>query len=260
MAIAIGFTVLYVVLDRSVVFFQLWEGISAWYPPAGLALALLLGLDLAYAPLLLIAGMIAARVNYPLSEFSAGFWAVNFVVAIGYTGAAYVLRRLRVNIAFRSLRDVNLFVMVTLAASFCVAASGSAAFVWAGTLRRADYPRAVLNWWVGDAVALICLTPFLLVHVTPWLRRRAFPKDSVLSQPDSPPSIRAVSGSPLTRAIESCAQGGSILLSLWFVFGWNLVKSYDLFYLFFLPILWIAVRRGLRGRLPPSCSSIPEPC
>ena len=161
LVIAIGFTVLYVALDRSVVFFQLWEGISAWYPPAGLALALLLGLDLAYAPLLLIAGMIAARVNYPLSEFSAGFWAVNFVVAIGYTGAAYVLRRLRVNIAFRSLRDVNLFVMVTLAASFCVAASGSAAFVWAGTLRRADYPRAVLNWWVGDAVALICLTPFL---------------------------------------------------------------------------------------------------
>ncbi len=83
--IAIGFTVLYVVLDRSVVFFQMWEGISAWYPPAGLALALLLGLDLAYAPLLLIAGMSAACVNYPLSAFSAGFWAVNFVVAIGYT-------------------------------------------------------------------------------------------------------------------------------------------------------------------------------
>ena len=71
-AIAIGFTILYVVLDRSVVFFQMWEGISAWYPPAGLALALLVGLDLAYAPLLLIAGMIAACVNYPLSAFSVG--------------------------------------------------------------------------------------------------------------------------------------------------------------------------------------------
>ncbi len=247
LVIALGFTVLYVALDHSVVFFQIWEGISAWYPPAGLALALLVGLDLAYAPLLLIAGMIAAGVNYPLSAFSVGFWVVNFVVAIGYTCAAYMLRRLRVNIAFRSLRDVNLFVMVALAASFCVAAAGSAAFVWAGTLRQADYPKAVLNWWIGDAVALICLTPFLLVHVTPWLRRRAFPKDSVLSQPDSPPSIRAVSGSPVTRTIESCAQGASILLSLWFVFGWNLLKSYDLFYLFFLPILWIAVRRGLRG-------------
>ena len=247
LAIAIGFTILYVVLDRSAVFFQMWEGISAWYPPAGLALALLVGLDLAYAPLLLVTGMIAASVNYPLSAFSAGFWAVNITVAAGYTGAAYALRRLRVNIAFRSLRDVNLFVVVALVASFCVAAMGSAAFVWAGTLRRANYPRAVLNWWVGDAVALICLTPFLLIHFTPWLRRRAFPNDPLSSQTGSTPSIRGVSGSPGTRAIESCAQGASILLSLWFVFGWNLVKSYDLFYLFFLPILWIAVRRGLRG-------------
>jgi len=94
---------------------------------------------------------------------------------------------------------------------------------------------------------LICLAPFILIHFTPWLRRRAFPNDAVFSQTGSAPSIRATSGSPVTRAIESCAQGASILLSLWFVFGWNLVNSYDLFYLFFLPILWIAVRRGLRG-------------
>ena len=247
LAIALGFVVLFVVLDRSVVFFQMWEGISAWYPPAGLALALLVGLDLAYAPLLLVAGMLAAVVNYPLSTFSLGFWAVNSAVAVGYTGAAYALRRLRVNISFHSLRDVNLFVAVALAASFCVAATGTAAFIWAGTLRRADYPKAVLNWWVGDAVALICLTPFLLIHFTPWLRRRAFPRDSALSPPGSVPAIRVVAGSPVARRIESCAQGASILLSLWLVFGWNLVKSYDFFYLFFLPILWIAVRRGLRG-------------
>jgi PAS domain S-box-containing protein len=237
---------LYVVLDRSVVFFQMWEGISAWYPPAGLALALLVGLDLGYAPLLLIAGMIAAIANYPVQTFSWGFWSVNWVVAVGYTCAAYVLRRLRVNISFRSLRDVNLFVVVALGASFCVAAAGSACFVWAGTLRRADYPKAVLNWWVGDAVALICLTPFLLIHFTPWLRRRAHPCTSAFSHPDTVPAIRVV-GSPVARRIESYAQGASILLSLWVVFGWNLVKSYDLFYLFFLPILWIAVRRGLRG-------------
>jgi integral membrane sensor domain MASE1 len=187
LAIAFGFVVLFVVLDRSVVFFQMWEGISAWYPPAGLALALLVGLDLAYAPLLLVAGMLAAVVNYPLSIFSLGFWAVNSAVAVGYTGAAYALRRLRVNISFHSLRDVNLFVAVALAASFCVAATGTAAFIWAGTLRRADYPKAVLNWWVGDAVALICLTPFLLIHFTPWLRRRAFPRDLALSPPGSVP-------------------------------------------------------------------------
>src|SRR5271154_3241045 len=170
LAIAAGFVLLYVVLDRSVVFFQMWGGISAWYPPAGLALALLVGIDIAYAPLLLVAGMIAAIVNYPLSAFSWGFWIVNLVVATGYTAAAHVLRRLRVDISFRSLRDVNVFVAVALGASFLVAAAGSAALIWSGSLQRADYPKAVLNWWVGDAVALICLTPFLLIHFAPWLR------------------------------------------------------------------------------------------
>jgi integral membrane sensor domain MASE1 len=147
-----------------------------------------------------------------------------------------------------------------LTASFCVAATGTAAFIWAGTLRWADYPKAVLNWWVGDAVALICLTPFLLIHFTPWLRRRAFPLDSAFSLPGSVPAIRVVAGSPVARRIESCAQGASILLSLWLVFGLNLVKSYDFFYLFFLPILWLPFGGDCEEQPRPSCSSILVPC
>jgi PAS domain S-box-containing protein len=242
--IGTGFVVLYVLLDRSAVFFQMWEGISAWYPPAGLALALLVGVDISYAPLLLVAGMAAAYVNYPLSPLSLDFWLINSIVAAGYSSAAYVLRRvLRVDTAFRSLRDVNWFVAAALAFSFFVAASGSAVFLWTHSLRWSDYPKAVLNWWVGDAVALICLAPFLLIHVTPWLRRRVGLRN------DSAESERPFGTSSLARRshFESCAQAASILLSLWIVFGWKLVKSDALFYLFFLPILWIAVRRGLSG-------------
>lgn len=36
--------VVYILLDRSAVFLQIWPNISAWYPPVGLALALLIGL------------------------------------------------------------------------------------------------------------------------------------------------------------------------------------------------------------------------
>jgi PAS domain S-box-containing protein len=246
--IGVGFVLIYVLLDRSAVYFQLWQGISAWYPPAGLALALLVGLDISYAPLLLVAGMLAAFVNYPLSPFSLDFWFINSIVTTGYSCAAYVLRRiLRVDTAFRSLRDVNWFVVTALAASFCVGSAGTAVFLWTHSLSSGDYPKAVLNWWVGDAVALICLTPFLLIHVTPWLRMHSG-LDRAIQEPfNSPGPTRAAEGSSLLRRVENCGQAASILLSLWFVFGWNLVKSYDLFYLFFLPILWIAVRRGLRG-------------
>jgi PAS domain S-box-containing protein len=47
--------------------------------------------------------------------------------------------------------------------------------------------------------------------------------------------------------LENTAQGASIALSLFVVFRWDVSASYELFYLFFLPIIWIAVRHGLRG-------------
>jgi len=248
LGIGAGFILFYVLLDRTTVYFQLWQGISAWYPPVGLVLAMLVGIDLSYAPLLLVAGAIASAVNYHISPFSAGFWAVNIIVAAGYTGASYVLRRvLRMNGGFGSLRDVNCFAAVALTFSFCVAAAGSVTFVWGGTLLWADYSRAVLNWWVGDSVALICLTPFLLIHLTPWLQRRAGFDNPACPSNDLSLVTRSAAAPSLSRKIEIAAQAASILFSLWFVFGWNLVRSYDLFYLFFLPVLWIAVRRGLRG-------------
>jgi len=35
--------------------------------------------------------------------------------------------------------------------------------------------------------------------------------------------------------------------ALWFVLGPSSADNHDMFYVFFLPIIWIAVRRGLRG-------------
>jgi hypothetical protein len=43
---ALGFALLYILLDRLTVFFQMWSGVSAWYPPVGVELALLVGFGL----------------------------------------------------------------------------------------------------------------------------------------------------------------------------------------------------------------------
>jgi PAS domain S-box-containing protein len=47
--------------------------------------------------------------------------------------------------------------------------------------------------------------------------------------------------------VEKIAQAVAVGLTLWIVFRWNLAVSYELFYLFFLPVIWIAVRSGLPG-------------
>jgi len=38
-------------------------------------------------------------------------------------------------------------------------------------IKPSEYLSASITWWVGDAVTLASLTPFLLVYVMPWLLR-----------------------------------------------------------------------------------------
>ena len=169
----IVFVVVYVLLDRTTVYFQMWSGVSAWYPPVGLALGMLVGMGLAYAPLMLIAGVIAGIVNYHQSPYTAAFWIINFVVVGAYSGAAYLLRRvLRAESPFQRLGDVFRYVAVALGVAICVAPLGALSLLWTHLIHSGDYVKAALNWFIGDSVALLCVTPFLLIHVMPWLRER----------------------------------------------------------------------------------------
>jgi PAS domain S-box-containing protein len=244
---AILFALLYLLLDRVTVFFQMWAGVSAWYPPVGLELALFIGFGLSYAPLMFVAGVVATILNYRQSPHTLAFWAVNVAVVSGYSATAAILRRiLRSESPFQRLSDVFRYLCVAMGGAVCVAAVGAFTLTWDGSIRTADYPKAALNWCVGDSVALVCLTPFLLFHLMPWLHKRA--------ELYAHPSQRAHAAPPLrvrsTRArgtAETLAQAGSIALALFIVFGSNLAQSYELFYLFFLPIIWIAVRRGMEG-------------
>jgi len=247
-AIGIGFVILYILLDRFTLLFQMWHGISAWYPPSALGLAILVALGLSYAPWMLLAGLIASVVNNNESPLSAQFWYANLLTVAGYTATAGILRRrFKLNTRFRSLRDVMCYVSVVLAASCVVAFAGSLGLVWDQSIRSADYPKAALNWWVGDAVALICFTPFLLIHVMPQLQEHLMLVHPGADLPGRPMAGAATRGRRIRERLEIFAQAACIFLSLWLVFAWDVGRSYDLFYLFFLPILWMAVRRGLRG-------------
>jgi PAS domain S-box-containing protein len=244
----IAFVLAYVLLDRMTVFFQMWSGISAWYPPVGLALGMLAGLGLAYAPLMLLAGVIAGIVNYHQSPYTASFWVINLIVVGSYSGAAYALRRvLRTNSPFQRLSDVFRYVAVTLGVAICVAPLGALSLLWNHLIRRADYIKASLNWFIGDSVALLCVTPFLLIHVMPWLRehRERYARGERGDRAKSAAVPRRVTGRG--GALESLAQAGSVVLALGIVFASNLAQSHELFYLLFLPTIWVAVRHGMGG-------------
>ncbi len=247
-AVGLIFVILYILLDRSAVFFQMWNGISAWYPPSGLALAMLIGMGSGYVPLILLAGWISGVVNYNMQLFSFTFFGTVLIVAGGYWAASLILRNVwRIDSRLRSMRDVLRFLFVSLAASCLVAFAGVSMVVADHSIKPSEYFQASVTWWVGDAVALASLTPFLLVFVVPWLGRFCRLEGTTGGRNSTEKfQIRRHLRGP-RRWIESAFFGGSIGGGLWIVVRGNLAQSYQLFYLLFLPIIWMAVRRGLQG-------------
>jgi PAS domain S-box-containing protein len=246
--LGITFVGLHLLLDRESVVSRIWVGTDAWYPPAGLELALLIGLGLSYAPLIFVAGFVTSMVNYHLSPFGVVIWYVNGLIAFSYAVMAAVLRRyIRLDGILRSLRDVFRYIFFVMAATLALAFGGALSFVWSDKISLHHYVAAALNWWIGDSVALFCLSPFLLVYVTPWLNTRLtgfmpFESSKLYTEADrwsQPPNFRSM--------LELFAQGASIIAALYIALGSRFADTYQLFYLFFLPIIWIAVRRGVRG-------------
>ena len=240
--------VVYVLLDRSTVFFQMWSGISAWYPPVGLSLALLIGMGTRYMPVILISAFIAAKLDYHNETWSYSFLLGNSLIIGSYTAGAFVLRKFcKINWRLTSMRDVVALLLVSLPASWMAASLGTLTLVLDHAVPRNEYFEAVLNWWVGDAVAIACLTPFLLVFLMPTLRRFAGVTQTPGDLESSVPEQSRHQSYGLSRLAESVILAVVIAGSLWMVLGPHAKDNHDLFYIFFLPVVWVAVRRGLRG-------------
>jgi PAS domain S-box-containing protein len=233
------FLILHVLLDRMTVEFQMWKGVSAWYPPAGLEVAVLVGLGFSYMPVILLANFVSAIVNYHQSPRSAAFWVSCLVITAGYSGGAFILRRILPHDSpFRSVGDVFRYLTVAITTSFCVASVGALTLTWETPALITEYPKLVLSWAVGDSVGLIALTPFILVHVMPWFHSR--------SSHTRPLAIERTHRRTF-GSLEFAAQLATLVFALWLVFGSRLSESYDLFYLIFLPVIWVAVRQGIPG-------------
>lgn len=166
------FVVVFVLLDRTTVYLQILPGISAWYPPVGIALAFLIGMGPRYAPLYWIAGLISAKVNYHQPFFSYIFLPGNSLAFGTYTILAIVLRRVfKLDWRLASIRDVMVLSFLALPLSGIAAFLATLTLILDHVIPWSAYVKASLDWWVGDAVAIACLTPFGLVLVMPIVRR-----------------------------------------------------------------------------------------
>jgi signal transduction histidine kinase len=197
--------------------------ITPWNPNTGLSIAVVLVLGRRMIPFMFIApllGDLAVR-QFPLPvplEF-----ATAILIGGVYGSAMLVLLhpKLHFDRTLQSMSDLVLLSFTTVVSTAVVAASYVGMVVAAGLLPTEDFAAAVLSYWVGDSIGIMVMTPFALVL---WTRRHV-----------------------LRMSAETLLQFAAILGVVTLVYGFWTVQHLQLFYLLFLPIVWMAVRTGIEG-------------
>jgi diguanylate cyclase (GGDEF)-like protein/PAS domain S-box-containing protein len=241
--LSVVFVLIYLVLSEPGVIFVSHLGWSAWYPATGLSLALLLGVSPWYAVLVGFADGLAGAILYHQPFWSFGQTIGVFFVGLWYGGAAYLLRGpLRVDLSLRRGRDVVRYVFVITAAALGATASGVLCLIGDHSISLREWWSASSAWLIGDGIGLLGLAPFLLIHVFPsvrrWLGMAERRRDPFYDRRDD-----ASSGE--WQMVEAIGQAISVLAVLWIMFGPRWAQL-ELFYLAFIPILWLAMRSGIR--------------
>ena len=238
--LALLFFLLFLLSDGSATVAQAWEGAPPVYLPVGLAVALLLYGGLCYAPLVLFSALIAAVVNYHRGLLNwcgvpgvVGLYTPYFVVAVLLRG------RFRFDPALRGLRDVWRYVVILLLAEVPSALIGMATLLGDGYIDRSRILGTTIDWWASDAIGILTVAPFLLIYVVPhvdtWLRSE--PVHLVWQPTDV----------AWREWLEVAGQALAVMVAIGIIFGLPPAVPYQPLYLLFIPVIWVAARRGLPG-------------
>jgi two-component system sensor kinase FixL len=198
-------------------------GITPWNPGTGLSFALVLLFGRRMIPFLFVGPLLSdlVQIQPPLPWLVE--LAVTALIGGGYSIALVFLSRPSVKFdpALPSIRSLVLLMLVAVVSAAFVASSYVAVTTAAGLLPAKDFFAATLRYWVGDVIGIVVFAPFVLIALT---RRRV-----------------------LRMSVETLLQLAAIVGALALVFGYAKEQQFQLFYVLFLPIVWMAVRAGSEG-------------
>ena len=198
--------------------------ITPWNPPPGVSLAFLLRRGIRQGGWLFVAALAAEFTVRGAPAPLLVLVAASLLLAVSYTAVTALLTRVpSFDADLASLRDATTFVVIAALACAGIGLAFVSLFAGSGLLPAGEFWSSVMQFWIGDLIGIVVTTPVLLV-VT---RKRNRP--------------------PLRITVEGVAQLLAIAIALWIVFGSGLPDAPTLFYVLFLPIIWIAMRHGLEG-------------
>ncbi|MBH8562342.1 MASE1 domain-containing protein [Nostoc sp. CENA67] len=223
--------------------YQIQPGISLWYPPSGVAIALTFWFGPYCIPL-----------NGVASLLMSSFWGLHgwnqltaLIDVIEPLIAWLLYRRLwRGSLTFNNLRDAAIFTFsAPLVASGTMAIAGNLAWVAVGQMSPDKLTQSIPNWWLGNAIGVMAITPTALLVLTPCLQFwRWLPNSELFNTSSNWFNFQ----SSRRFLIELCA----ILL---FCIGTAIItvsethesgfKFQQLSFLSFVPVMWAATRFGV---------------
>lgn len=225
-AIATVYVVLYVAVDWvSYIHPIVPFAITAWNPPPGVSLALLMLYGLRFAPWLFVAALLADLIVHG-GHGSIGL-SVLFaaILALGYTSVGHVLVHwLRLGTEIRRLGELTMLIIGVALSVLAVALVYVGAHAAFGLFEWSLVPEYGLRFWVGDTLGILVTTPFLLALG------------------------RSIQGRSAPRvAWDTILPAVALALALWVVFGIDVSDKTKFFYVLFLPLIWVAMSHGLPG-------------
>ena len=241
LVLSLIFLATFILLNRPEVILISHLGSVVWYPATGLAFALLLGVSPYYAILVCIADSLAGTIIYgqPLTTCSETIGSIG--ISLFYALAARDLRGpLNIDSGLRRRRDVVLYVSITSLAALASTLVGVTCLALDHAIRWNEFRSAFLTWFLGDEIGLLGVAPFLLIHVLPWIQKQLSPAGVGNQLPRTYPRRKR---SLFSTTVEALAQGAMIATLLWVVFG--LIPT-NTRYLLFIPVIWVALRQGIR--------------
>ena len=226
----LGVAALYALLAKIVLTFFSANGVvSIVWPPSGLALAVLLIGGNRYFPGVFLGAFLANAMTGLALGVAASIAMGNTLEAL--LGAWLLTRDGKFDSNLRALGDyLRLVVLGGFVACSVAALNGSTTLLVSGFITTETYFPNLLNWWMGDALGIVLITPLILVwRRTPdgWLE----PK----------------------RMAEAMLLLGMMFLANQIVFlGWfhgtaGVFEQVARGYWMFLLVTWVAVRLGTHG-------------
>lgn len=242
-ALIVFFLAAFLILDGSSTASLHWEGAPPWYLPVALSLALLICAGNWSIPLVFGCSIVAAFVNYHRPFFS--WCGIPGAIAVygGYVGSAVILKRWwRADLLRGNLSDVGRYLIASLGGSILSMIAGVLSLLGDGRIHRSELLKTAANWWNSDLLAVIAVTPFLIIYVAPLVT------DWITSDGDRTNfSLKFAKRYSAAEILEAAAQLALIVFAIWFIFGFTPSIPYQPLYLLFVPVIWVAVRRGLPG-------------